>query len=469
MLTLKNISPWFVIIGVGLLTGCTLFKPPYRRNIAETLPSHYSLYSTTYTPAKSGWRRSFKNPELDRLIGKTMNRNFSIRQAKARLDQARAVSMQAGADRLPQLEFEAEATAEPYRTGGIEGRSTEEYSLGFLARYEIDLWGRINSQQQAARLDQAAVQEDLYTAGVTLAGEVTQHWVDIITQRMELRILQKQLETNQTLQELVDLRFQKGMVSALDVYQQKQAVSEVKASLPLVQLEEILLRHQLAYLLGQPPTSELNIQTQDLPIIAKLPSIGIPADLLANRPDVRAAGLRLQSADWVVAAAKADRLPAISLSARATYLSNDFGALFDNWILNLMGSLTGPIFDGNRRKAEMLRTQALAKERVADYGQVVYLAIKEVEDLLAQAEKHREHLTALQDQLTVSQNALREATERYQRGLSDYLPVLTQLLAIQRLERDILHMRRQLISDRVGLLRSLGGVCPKKYYFLKDL
>ena len=461
MLTLKNISPWFVIVGVGLLTGCTIFRPPYRQNLSETIPSHYSLYSTTHTPAKRGWRHYFKNPELDRLIGKAMNRNFSIKQAKARLDQARAVSMQAGAARLPQLDFKAEATAEPYKSGGIEGRSTEEYSLGFLAGYEIDLWGRIGSQQEAARLDQSAVEEDLYTAGITLAGEVTQHWIDIIAQRMELRILTKQLKTNQTLQELVDLRFQKGLVSALDVYQQKQAVSEIKASLPLVQLEEILLRHQLAYLLGQLPTSKLNIQTQDLPIITDLPSIGIPADLLANRPDVRAAGLRLKSADWVVAAAKADRLPAISLTARTSYLSNDFGSLFDNWILNLMSSLTGPVFDGNQRKAEISRTQALVQERIADYSQVVYLAIKEVDDQLVQAEKHRQHLTALQNQLTVSQDALREANERYRRGISDYLPVLTQLLSTQRLERDILHMRRQLISDRIGLLRSLGGCLPK--------
>jgi multidrug efflux system outer membrane protein len=461
LLTRKNISPWFVIIGVGLLTGCTLFRPPNRQNLAETLPSNYSLYSTTYTPAKKGWWRYFKNPELNRFIGKAMNRNFSIRQAKARLDQARAVSMQAGAARWPQLDFKADATTAPYKSGGIEGRSSEDYSLGFLAGYEIDLWGRISSQQQAARLDQSAVEEDLYTAGITLAGEVTQHWIDIIARRMELKILTKQLKTNQTLQELVDLRFQKGLVSALDVYQQKQAVSEVKASLPLVQLEEILLRHQLAYLLGQPPTAALNIQTQDLPTITDLPSIGIPADLLANRPDVRAAGLRLKSADWVVAAAKADRLPAISLSARATYLSNDFGSLFDNWILNLMGSLTGPVFDGHYRKAEISRTQALVRERVADYSQVVYFAVKEVEDQLVQAEKHRQHLTALQNQLTISQNALREARERYTRGLNDYLPVLTQLLAAQHLERDILDMRRQLISDHIGLLRSLGGRFPK--------
>jgi outer membrane protein TolC len=266
--------------------------------------------------------------------------------------------------------------------------------------------------------------------------------------------------------ELVDLRFQKGMVSALDVYQQKQALASVKASLPLVQLQEVLLMHHLAYLLGQSAQAELNVQAKDLPKLKTLPAIGIPADLLANRPDIRAAGLRLKSADWAVSAAKADRLPSLRLTARTTYFSEDFSSLFDNWILNLMNSLTGPIFDGQNRKAEVLRAQAVAEERITTYGDVVYLAIKEVEDLLVQEEKHRQHLAALEQQLEVSQNALEEAGQRYVNGLNDYLPVLTQILSNQSLERNILQMKRQLISDHIGLFRAIGGSWPKEMFNL---
>jgi len=454
---------------VCLLAGCTVFVPPKRQDPVEKLPQNYNLFTPSHPPSKSTWWEHFENPELNQLMAEAMGQNFSIRQAKARLNQAIAITRKVGADRWPQLDYEAEVSVGRSRAEDVSGRSLstgersfEEYSLGLSAGYEIDLWGRISSQQQATLLDESAAKEDFYAAAMTIAGEVAQCWIDIITQRMEQKILAKQLETNQTLQELVDLRFQKGMVSALDVYQQKQALAGVKASLPLVQLQEIQLTHKLAYLLGQSAESELNIQTKELPKIKTLPAIGIPVNLLANRPDIRAAGLRLRSADWAVSAAKADRLPALRLTARATYLSEDFSSLFDNWILNLMNSLTGPIFDGHSRKAEVLRTQAVAKELIAAYGDVVYLAIKEVEDLLAQEEKHRQHLAALKQQLEVSQNALKEAGERYTSGLNDYLPVLTQLLSNQSLERDILQMKRQLISDRIGLFRAIGGSWPKE-------
>ena len=436
--------------------GCTVFTPEKRLTPADELPPAFSLYSQTESRPAAWWAR-FGSPELERLVTRALGHNFSIREAKARLDQARAVAAETGAQRLPQLEMEAEAATLRTRTERSGETSAQEYSLGIGAGYEIDLWGRVASELQAARLDRAAVAEDLFTASMSVAGEVAQAWLGIIGQRMELEILEQQLETNRTLQELVDLRFRKGMVSALDVYQQKQAVAGITASIPLVRLQETELSHQLTYLLGNPPKTDLNIGADKFPELKALPAIGIPADLLANRPDVRAAGLRLRSADWSVAAARADRLPALRLTAQAAYSSNEVQTLFDNWILNLMGSLTGPIFDGNRRKAEVLRTRAVARERVAAYGKVVFAAVKEVEDALVRETRHREHLSALEQELTVSQSALREARERYMRGLNDYLPVLTQLLSNQRLERDILQMKRQLISDRIDLYRSLGG------------
>lgn len=395
-------------------------------------------------------------------MSEALYRNFSIKEAKARLDQAGAVALKSGAARLPQLNYGAEAATGRTKTERLGEVSVEEYSLGLSAGYEIDLWGRVRSQQQAAELDAAAVAEDLYTAGVTVASEVVQRWINIITQHLELNILARQLEINQTLQELVELRFRKGMVSALDIYQQKQSVAGIKANIPLAELKMVQFRHELALLLGRPVTAAPDVETRELPVLSPLPPVGIPADLLSNRPDVRAAGLRLQSAEWAVAAARADRLPALRLTARAAYASEGIGALFDNWILNLAGSLTGPIFDGKSRKAEVLRTRAVARERVEVYGRVVFSAIKEVEDALVKEEKHRQHAAALEQQLEISQDAMREASERYSRGLNDYLPVLTQVLAVQRLEIDILQMKQQLIIDRVSLYRALGGGWPEE-------
>ena len=167
--------------------------------------------------------------------------------------------------------------------------------------------------------------------------------------------------------------------------------------------------------------------------------------------------MRLQAADWQVSAARAKRLPAISLTARATYGSGDLSLLFDNWLLSLAGNLTAPLFDAGRRAAEVDRTRAVVDERLWAYRQVVLTALKEVEDALVSEEKQRQHIKALRQQIDAAKKALNEAGERYLKGLNDYLPVLTQLLSVQNLERDLIRREAELLVARVGLYRALGG------------
>jgi NodT family efflux transporter outer membrane factor (OMF) lipoprotein len=274
---------------------------------------------------------------------------------------------------------------------------------------------------------------------------------------MQKRLLEHQLQVNRTYLELIELRFRMSMVSALDVYQQKQIVEDIRAEIPLVEAEEQVLRHELALLLGKSPQTELNIVRVGLPEPVEIPATGLPADLLSSRPDLRRAGMRLQAAEWQVAAARANRLPAISLTAGAQYGRGDMDVLFDNWLLSLAGNLTAPIFDGNRRAAEVDRRQAIVDENLSAYRQAVLTAIKEVENALVNESKQREHIRGLQRVEVAARKALEEAGVRYRNGLTDYLPVLTQLLAVQRLERDLIRQRANLFNARVSLYRALGG------------
>jgi NodT family efflux transporter outer membrane factor (OMF) lipoprotein len=274
---------------------------------------------------------------------------------------------------------------------------------------------------------------------------------------MQKKLLERQLQTNLTLLELIELRFRMSMVSALDVYQQKQVVEDTMAEIPLVEAEEQILMHELALFLGKPPGTIFKISREDLPEPVEIPATGLPADLLSSRPDLQRAGMRLKAADWQVAAARANRLPAISLTAGAQYGKGDMDALFDNWLLNLAGNLTAPIFDGGRRAAEVERRQALVNENLSVYRQAVLTAIKEVEDALVSEVKQREHIKALEMVLVTARRALEEAGIRYRNGLTDYLPVLTQLLAVQNLERNLIRQQAILLNARVSLYRSLGG------------
>ncbi len=436
-----------------LLSSCAVFAPDDRL-LNENVPEQFSIYSETIPDIGTPWWESFQSPELNGLITEALTNSPSIQQARARLAQAEAIATQAGAARLPSLSANASATGARNST---TFKNTHLYSLGLATAYEVDLWGRIKSQTEAAALDRDASREQLHTAAITLSAHVAQNWIGIVAQRRQTDLLREQLKTNQTSLELVELRFRKSLATALDVYQQRQAVAATEARIPPAELREQLLKNQLTALLGRDDFQKLELLDDTLPAPGKLPAIGIPAEVLAHRPDVRGAGLRLQSADWRVSSARADRLPAIRLTASADYRNAKSSDLFNDWFANLVGGVTGPIFEGGRRHAEVKRTRAVVDERLAEYRETVLHAIREVEDALISEEKQREHLIALDQSLELSRDSHREALSRYRNGLIDYLPVLIELVRVQTLERDQIEAQLTLLQTRIDLHRALGG------------
>lgn len=461
---LKSLFSGLAATGL-LMMACSPFAPDVRQSPANDLPQTFSLYTGEAEPLQHWWE-SFDDPHLNKLISTALEGNFTIKEAWARLKQVRALAAQAGAALYPQVDGGGEAFVGQQNFKGDPNSpfTIEDYSLGLFAQYEVDLWGRIRAQSESALLQASASREDLNTAAITIAAEVANRWVLIISQRMQRQLLEEQLRINETLLELVELRFRMAMVSALDVYQQQQVLENVRAEIPLVERDEQLLRHGLAVLLGKPPLTAIDIARTELPQPPDLPPSGLPADLLANRPDVRSAGLRLQAADWQITAARAARLPALSLNAGARYGQGDFDVLFSNWLLSLSANLTAPILDGGRRAAEVDRTRALAEENLAVYHDTVLTAIREVEDALTSEIKQKEHIEGLQKVVATARKALEEAGVRYRNGLNDYLPVLTQLLTVQGLERDLIRRRADLLAARVRLYRALGGTWPQELY-----
>ena len=327
-------------------TSCAPFTPQLRSKPAGDLPTDFSLYGDGQERPEKWWE-VFNASDLNALIEKAFAGNPSLMVTWARLAQARALAVQAGANLYPDLTLNAGGSRSRQRVDGGDNtrhsvQTGEDYSLGLSSRYELDLWGKIRSELEAALLETTATREDVHTAAMSLAAEVTERWLRIISQRMQKNLLEKQLETNETYLELVELRYRKGMVSALDVYQQRQIAAKIRAQIPLVEAQEQLLLHELAVLLGKPPRSPLEIGHNALPALEKIPSMGLPADLLGNRPDVRAAGLRLRAADWDVSAARANRLPGINLTGGLSYGSGQLDLLFNNWVLSLASSLTAP-------------------------------------------------------------------------------------------------------------------------------
>jgi NodT family efflux transporter outer membrane factor (OMF) lipoprotein len=447
-----------LVVGWSLLS-CAPFSPDRRVPDEEMLPEAFSNKAPT-SDISQRWWETFDDDQLNMLVEEALSANYSLRQNWARLKQARALAVKSGAGLYPDLSLEGSASMGRSRTDdGTSAAETnvESYGLGLSSTYEIDFWGRIRSEREAATLAAAATRQDLNAAAMTLTANVAIRWIGILSQRMQKQLLQRQLEANQTLEELVELRFHKSLASALDVFQQRQLVAQSRAQIPLVEQSERKLLNELTVLLGRSPHEVPDIESRTLTVPTHVPATGIPAQLLTARPDIQAALGRLEAADWDAAAAKADRLPAVRLSANAAYQADELSLLFDNWLMRLAASITAPLVDGRRRKAEVDRQVAVVEEKLAAYRQTVLTAIREVEDALVGEEKLQAHLKGLNEQLDAAQNALNEARSRYRNGLIDYLPVLTQLLTVQNLERTIIQRKADLLVARVDLHRALGG------------
>jgi len=451
---------WLIVFLAQALSSCAPFAPKARSGLEEaSMPESFSLKDTIINPDQRWWE-ALDDKELNSFIDEALSGNQTLASYWARLEKAQAQARKAGAEIWPSLSGDAGTSYSKVRTDDGTGSFTREddnYSLGLGASYEIDLWGRIRATHEAAYLDTAASKEDLNAAAMTVAAEVTERWMNILSQRLQRQLLERQLSINKTYLDLVELRFRNSLASALDVLQQKQLVEKIKAQMPLTEMQERLLKNQLAVLLGRMPNELSEIERQDLPVLAVPPAAGLPVQLLQNRPDIVGALRRLEAADQDLAAARADRLPSLRFTGRSAYDSDELEQLFDNWIFNLAASLTAPIFDGGRRKAEVDINRAAVKQQLAEFRNLVLSAVREVEDALITETKIREHAAALENQLEVTQTGLEEARFRYANGLSDYLPVLTQLLSVQNLEFDLIVKRVDLLNARINLYRAIGA------------
>lgn len=442
------------------LFGCSMFNPPKREGPPVSLPEKFSFYSENNSMPVQWWKY-FGSDELDRLMNMAIADNFTIRTAAARLAQARAQVIKIDADRYPAVDVQADATHNRTRmkdeNKGSETIATEDYALGLAAGYEIDLWGRLASLKNAEAYEAIAAREDLEAAAVTIAAEVAGTWIDIIAVRNEITILVKQIETNENLLKLQQIRMDNGLTSALDVSQQMENVAATRAEMPLLLLRERISLNALVLLLGSATSDDILISKRDLPELIPLPDTGIPADLLARRPDVRAAGLRLNSADWQITAARTNRLPSLNIMATASFASSSMDLLFSNWLASLTAGLTSPLFDAGKRLAEVERTRAVAEERLALYGETVARAVKEVEDGLARESNQRQYLMLLEKQISAARLAMREARLRYLSGSSVFLNYLVEIQNVQRLDRRIIAVKAELSKFRVSLYRALCG------------
>jgi NodT family efflux transporter outer membrane factor (OMF) lipoprotein len=406
-------------------------------------------------PAEAWWK-DLGSPELDALMDEAFRSAPDLRTARARLEQARAAAAKSGAALWPSLTGAGDASQSWSKARGRNVVDTDAYGLSLAASYELDLWGRVDALRRADALAAAAGLEDLRTAALSLSGEIAQAWISLCSARRQLDVLKAQQKTNTDIESALALRFANSLASALDVLQQREAVAETSRRIIDQQAEIVRLENRLNLLLGKRPGALDLSSATDLPRPLDLPDAGLPADLLANRPDIRSAWQRVMESGWDVAAAQADRLPALRLTGRFEQDGSDVERIFDNWLASLAASLTAPLFDGGSRAAEVRRQEAIREERLAVYEKTVFTALSEVDSGVSDVLRQAEVLDALELQFDAARSALESARIRYRNGVLEYDNVLSLLLKVQQLERSRIQERAALLTLQTGLCRALG-------------
>lgn len=441
------------------LAGCALHTPQSIGPPVE-VPDAFAERQDEegQTPLLERWWELFDDPHLNRWMDEVFAGNLELAQAVARIEQFEALSRGGASARRPVLDLQGSAGRA--RQPGIGGPVTDDsYRLSASAAFEIDLWQKLKSRSEAAKLDELASRRDLEALYLGLSARVADYYYLAVEQRAQLELTDRTIEAFAGTVELVERRYRAGLVPAIDVYQARQNLAAARARRP--QFESLLAttEHALATLAGRYPQRSEGETLAQLPDAGALFPGGLPSQLLGRRPDLAAALARLQASDERVAAAIAERFPAFNLVGSYGGASSELGSLLDsgNIFWSLLLNLSQPVFDGGRRKAEVDRSRALFREKLAGYHQAVLGAFQEVEGALVRGRTSAERIGLLEAQTAAAEGSLRLATDRYRRGLTDYLPVLTAQGLTFDAQSRLLAARRQLIADRISLARSLGG------------
>ncbi len=450
-----------LFIFLGLIISCA----PELKSLPDQvqLPDQFSATGVEHVPEM--WWTSLDDPRLNDLVERALQGNFSLKKAWDRLDQARAYMRKQGAGIQPSLSATASASrsVQEAKTSVKTGSSNterayqDEFSLGFSASYEVDLWGRVHAVRDAASLDAQATEQDLQAAALSLSAQTANAWYLLVEQRAQIRLLDRQIGINNRYSELVELRFRKGEVSVTDVLQQQKLLKAKETERVAAQTKLETLEHQVAVLMGSVPGRTEIPEGDRLPELPPLPRTGLPSEWVKKRPDIRSAFLRVQARDKETAFAVAERFPVFTISGLFQTSALEPALLFEQWLASIAGRLAAPLLDGGKRKAEVDRARAALSEALHEYGQTVIEGIQEVEDALTSEREQRKVVEGVQDQLDLSNRTLRHLLEKYKKGRIDFLKVLDELRTQQELERNILSARRQLIQDRIDLYLALGG------------
>lgn len=447
-----------LLLSAGLLSSCAAVGPDYRPPAASELavPESYAGAPAASSPAELGsWWQQLGDPMLDGLVARAVSDNLDLAVAASRLRQAREAEIQARSNRLPT----AGASANVRRDLDSERNDTTAFSLAGDASWEVDLFGGIARGIEAAGADAEGAYYDLAAVRVAVVGDVVTNYVQARLAQQRLALARETLAIADENLEIAGWRVQAGLVSSLDVEQARASRAQTAAGIPQIEAAFSAAAFRLGVLTGQAPAAlmeELKA-SRPIPEAPDAVAVGIPADTLRQRPDVRGAERTLAAQTARIGVAEAQLYPALRIGGNIGTSALSVGGLVDQVVGSLFGGLTQTLFDGGRLRSQVRSQEAAAEGALASYRQTVLNALEDVENGLVslEAAKRRRAEFVIAQEAATNQAIL--ARSQYRAGLTDFLTLLDA-------ERSLLSAREGLLSSQadqtlsfVQLYRALGG------------
>lgn len=452
-----------IAITLGLC-GCINLGPDYQRpDLGLATPQAYEFTpaDTRALTVEDHWWAIFGDRELNQYVAEALTNNWDIKQAAARVLEARAQYVRIRADRFPAVGVSALKDRRHVGGGAAgDGIIVDTYELTAPASFELDLWSKLKKVSQAAWSDILQEEEARRTIAQAVVAETISLYLDLEAVERRLQIAEHSIKAFRDSLQFVETRYRRGLTSVLDVRQARRVLAQAETIVPQLELEMGIIQQQMSILLGRyPETKAPRRQPEDYyKQLAPVPP-GLPSDLLWQRPDLRAAEARLKSLNDLVGVAKANRLPTITLTGRYGWSSADLNKLLrtQNVVWNLTAGLVQPVFDAGRLKAGQRAAEARYQQGVAEYVQTVLDAFAEVEGTLLTRELQLERRTRELRFLEEARATQRVAEARYIKGLIIYLDVLNAQITRFQAEDNLVLVDLAIYRNRVALHRALGG------------
>ncbi len=456
----------FICAFMALFAGCITVGPDYKQPTISLAPAWNSqLKSGLITEEIDSktlgtWWTTINDPELSGLIDRAVTGNLDLKKAKARVREARAQRGVTSASLFPTLDATGSAVWSRTDKNTGSGRSGELYSGSFDAGWELDIFGGVRRSVEAAEADLDASQEDLHDVLVSLLAEVALNYVELRTLQAQIAATEANLKTQTDTFQLATWRQQAGLSDDLAVQQARYNLENTRSLIPTLRtsLEEALNR--IAILLGEQPGKihrELTVR-KSIPAAPLKIAVGVPADLIRRRPDVRRAERELAAQTARVGIATANLYPKFTLSGSIGVEAVALGNLSSR-ISSFMGSprVTWPIFSGGSIRQNIEVQSARQEQAMIIYEATVLSAVEEAENIItAYAEQQ-----IRRDSLKFAEEAARQAAElaqrKYEAGLTDFTGVLEAQRSLLSFQEQLARSEGAVVSNLIRLYKALGG------------